>query len=429
MLQKRNNAGSKLSTTKAKGKLFYGWVVAIAGAGVILAAVNFQESFGVFVKPLIDTFGWSRTAIAGSVSTRSIMSGLISPIAGAWSDRYGPRIFILMGIILVGVSYLLASRITSLWQLYLFLSILTGIGNAAIFIPVMATVTKWFGGKSAQANGIVMSGFGMTQMIVPPIATYLIVQYSWETAFIVLGVVAWGLGTVAWYFIRTPPNIMNQPPSKSAGEGNTTKTSEAPMGAGNDYTLSEALRTRALWLLFLVFMVVAAGYQMVVIHIVVAAIDTGITPAAAAIILTLGGITNTLGRLTIGGLASKIGNKTVLVPCIIIQALALFFLTGASDLQTFYIIAMVYGLAYGGATPIIPTMAGSFFGTRSIGSIIGVLNTAFTAGVAIGPLLAGYIFDVTGSYSIAFSSTAIVMVITFLFSLLLKPPQRKALIT
>ena len=427
MLQKRNNAESTLSTTKAKRKLFYGWVVAIAGAGVIIAAVNFQYSFGIFIQPLINKFGWSRAAIAGSVSARSIVSGLISPIAGALSDRYGPRRFILMGIFMVGVSYLLASRINNLWQLYFFLSILTGIGTAVIFIPVLATVTKWFGGKSALANGIVMSGFGMTQVIIPPLATYLIVQYSWETAFIVLGVAAWGLGTVAWYFIRTPPNIMNPPLSKSAGEREATKTSENPTGVENDYTLSAALRTRTLWLLFLVFVVVATSYQMVAIHIVVAAIDTGITPEAAAIILTLSGLTNTLGRLTIGGLASKIGNRTVLVPCLLIQALALFFLAGASDLHAFYIIATVYGLAYGGVTPIVTTMAGRFFGTRSIGSIIGTLFTAYTIGVAIGPLLAGYIFDVTGSYFIAFSSAAIAMVIVFLFSLLLKPPQRKVL--
>lgn len=427
MLRKRNQTENSPST-KAGRKLSYGWVVAIAGAGMLLAAGNFLYTFGVFVKPLINKFGWSRAAISGCVSIRSIASGLGSPVVGAFSDRYGPRKFILLGVFLAGLSYLLASRITSLWHLYLFLSILTGIGIASMLVPAVATATRWFGGKSALANGIVMSGFSMAQIILPPIATYLIVQHGWETCFVILGIAAWVLGSMAWNFIRTPPNTVNQPRTEPR-EGDTPKAGETPSGAKDDYTLSEALRTRTLWIMFLVFMVVTSSYHLVIIHIIAAAIDTGISPEAAAIILTLSGVTNTLGRLTGGGLASKIGNRIVLVFCLAIQALSLFALVGASDLHVFYIIATVCGLAYGGVIPIMPTLAGSFFGTRAIGSIYGTLVTAGTAGVAIGPLLAGYIFDVTGSYSIAFLSATIALAVALLLCLLLKSPRRKALAT
>lgn len=224
MLRKRNQAENSPST-KAGRKLSYGWVVAIAGAGMLLAAGNFLYTFGVFVKPLINKFGWSRAAISGCVSTRSIVTASISPIAGSLSDRYGARKFILPGIFLVGLSYLLVSRITSLWHLYFFLSLLTGVGMAALFVPTVATVTKWFGGKSALANGIVMSGFSMAQIILPPIATYLIVQHGWETCFVILGLAAWVLGSMAWFFIRTPPNTVNQPRTETR-EGNTPKAGE-----------------------------------------------------------------------------------------------------------------------------------------------------------------------------------------------------------
>jgi len=427
MLYKGNQAEND-QLTKARRKLSYGWVVAIAGASILLVAGNFLYSFGVFVKPLINKFGWSRAAISGCVSIRSIASGLASPVVGVFSDRYGPRKFILLGIFLVGLSYLLASRITSLWHLYLFLGMLTGIGIASMLVPITATVTRWFGGKSALANGIVMSGFGMAQIILPPVATYLIVQHGWETCFIILGIAAWVLGSVVWFFIRTPSNTVNQPRTEPR-EGATPKAGETSSGAKDDYTLSEALRTRILWSMLLVFMIVTSSYHIVIIHIVAVAIDTGINPEAAAIILTLSGVTNTLGRLTGGALASKIGNRIVLVLCLAIQTLSLFALVGASDLHVFYIIAAVGGLAYGGVVPLMPTLAGSFFGTRAIGSIYGTVVTAGTAGVAIGPLLAGYIFDVTGSYSIAFLSAAISLAVALLLCLLLKPPRRKALAT
>jgi len=426
MLGKSNEAESNPPASKVRGKLSYGWVVALAGGITVLAAANFQYYFGVFLKPLINQFGWSRAAFSGCVTAANILSGLMSPVTGNLSDRYGPRKLIFVGVLLVGLSYLLSSRISSLWQLYLFLGILIGIGMGFFFTPVVATVTRWFGGRAGLANGIVMSGFGMAQILLPPIATYLILQHSWETCFIVLGMAAWGLGLLAWSFIRNPPQSMtNPPPGKSAGAGDI---SDEKTPAIDYYTLSEALRTPTLWIMLTIYMIAGICFMMMVIHIVAAAIDIGITPEAAAIILTLGGISSTLGRLILGGLASKFGNKIVLALCLAVQAPALFFLAGASDLHVFYIIAVVYGFAYAGTSPIIPTMAASLFGTRSVGSIFGTLNLAYTTGAAIGPLLAGYIFDVTGSYSAAFLSAAAAMAISFLLCLLLKRPKEKALV-
>ncbi|MFC1951629.1 MFS transporter [Chloroflexota bacterium] len=426
MLRKINRSESNPSATKVRRKLSYGWVVVIASAFIILIGGSFQYSFGVFIKPLINKFGWSRTAISASITTRSITSGLIGPIVGTLSDRYGSKKFILVGILLVGLSQILTSRITTLWHLYLFLGALAGIGISLFFVPIFAMVPKWFGDKSALGNGIVLSGFGWAQIIIPPVATYLILQYSWETCFLILGIAALVLGTVAWSFIRTPPNTVKQPQAKPI-EADAPKASEPPTGVKDNYTLSEALRTPALWIMLLIFAIIAASYQMVVIHIIVAAIDIGLTSEAAAIILSLSGIGNIAGRLILGGLATKIGNKITLSFCLASQALALFFLAGASDLYAFYIIAAIHGFGYGGSTPIVFTMAGSFFGTKSIGSIIGTINAAYALGIAAGPLWAGYIFDVTGSYYTAFLYASIAVMISFLLCLLLKPPRRKTL--
>lgn len=323
MLPEKDKIESNLSTA-ARKKLFYGWVAVIAGTFIIFIAGNFQYSFGVFVKPLINKFGWSRAAISGTVTTRSITSSLASPIAGVLGDRYGFKSLILIGLCLVGLSYLLTSRITSLWQLYLSLGALTGIGISTFYVPIIAIATKWFGSRAGLANGIIMSGFGWAQIITPPVATYLILRYSWETSCIVLGIAALVLGTAAWRFIRTPPNSLSQPLAEPT-EGDIPKTGVTINKTEDNYTLAEAIRTPALWNIFLILMLAAGCYQLVIIHIVAAATDTGITPGAAAIILTFTGITNTLGRLMLGGLAMRIGNKTVLTFSVAIQALALFF--------------------------------------------------------------------------------------------------------
>ena len=414
-----------MSAKTARGKLSYGWVVAILGAFVLFIAGNFQYTFGVLVKPLIDRFGWSRAAISGGVTARSIAGGLVSPIAGTLGDRYGHRKLILIGIILVGLSFLLAAYITSLWQLYVFLGMLAGIGMSFIFVPLVSVTTQWFGTKSGLANGIVLSGFGWAQIIIPPAATYLILQYSWETCLIVLGIAVLVSGTVAWHFIRTPPSIMPQPLTEP-GERDNPEVIETTARAMDDFTLSEALRTPALWQLFVVLLVTAACFQLVVIHIIVAAIDIGITPEAAAIILTISGVTNTAGRLILGYLSTKIGNKVILAFCLAVQAVVLLLLAGVNDLHGFYILAAVYGLVYGGVFPLMPTLTGSLFGTRSMGAIFGIINAAYPLGGAIGPLLGGYIFDVTGSYQAAFTSAAIATVMVFVLCLLLKAPRRKS---
>jgi MFS family permease len=417
-LKNEMGAENKFPQSVVPRKLLYGWVVAIAGGVILVAAQNIQYSFGVFLKPLINQFGWSRTAISGCVTIRSIIGGTISPISGILSDRYGPKKLIFAGILIVGLSYLWASRLSSLWELYLTLGVLTGLGTGSILTPLVATTTRWFGSRAGLANGIVMSGFSISQVILPPVVTYLILQYSWGTCLRILAIAALGIGLGAWSFIKSPPRSVTNLDS-SRGTGNMVKAVEHPPATGN-YSLTEAFHTPTLWLLLIINMIVAICYQMVVIHIVAAAVDEGATLEAAAIILSITGVTGMLGRIIMGGLANKFGAKIVLALCLVIQGPALFFLAGASDIRLFYVYCAVFGFAYSGTTPIIPTMAASIFGTRSVGSIFGILNLGYTFGVAIGPLLAGYTFDATGSYSGAFLSAAGALFLAFLLCLMIK---------
>ncbi|MDP2647292.1 MAG: MFS transporter [Desulfobacterales bacterium] len=411
MISKNSTAPHDLGGGKIKEKLSYGWLVAAAGCVLILVGANFQYSFGVFLKPLIKQFGWSRAAISGSVTLRSIISGVMSPFTGGLSDRYGPKILIFIGILFVGAGYLLAARLEHLWQLYVYLSIFVGIGMGLFYTPVVGTVTKWFGAKSAFPNGILLSGFGLSQIIVPPVATHLIIRYGWATCFAVLGLTTLVVGLAAWSFVRLPA----QPGALKSGDDRAV--------AERARTLSMALHSPAFWIIFAVYFIVALCYQMVAIHVVAAAMDEGISAAAAALILTFAGITNTIGRLTMGSLAGRIGNKNTFLICLAIQTPMLFILSRAHSLYVFYLVALVYGMFYAGISPLIPTLSASLFGTASVGVTFGILNLGYTAGISIGPFVGGFVFDLTGHYASAFLSASVIMALTFLSCLALKLPE------
>ncbi len=406
---------------KRKG-LFQGWPVAAAASAMMFTAGNFQYIFGVFVSPLVTYFGWSRAAIAWSVSIRNIVSVVTMPVAGKMSDRFSPRIFILAGVLAISLSYWLSSRITSLWQLYVSFGILSGFGLGLMVVPAVATVSRWFGGKSALANGIVYGGFGLAQVALPPLATWTIMRYGWVVCFTGFAILAFVGGTITWFFVKVPPKVLkllSDKPSQAEPSGAIKEQNEKV------WTLSSAWHTRTLWNLVLIQVVVAICFQTIMIHIVAAAIDIGIVPEAAALILTVSGITNTTGRLLVSSLAGRIGNKVVLVICLAAQGILLFFLLGVKTLPAFCLITGIYGVFYGGIPPLMPTITAEYFGTQSFGSIFGVVSPAYTLGSAIGPLAAGYIFDITGRYYLAFLSAAILMVLVFILSITLSSPSIK----
>lgn len=417
------NHDDKTATDKVSRKANYGWIIAITGASIMFVNAQFLYSFGVFVRPLIDNFGWSRGAISSIASTRSIITALLSPVAGTLTDRYGSKKLIILGVFLCGLAFILSWRATSLWQFYLTLGVLIGISNGIIITPTLVTVNKWFAGKSSLANGITMTGPSLAQILVPPTVTFLIVRYGWENSLIIIGVAIWLLGTSAWSFFRSPATRATaQLPSQ------TTINSKPNNANSTDFTLSEALHTTSFWIIFTVYVVAAICFQAVVIHIVVAAIDIGATPAAAAGILTVMGITNTVGRLVISGLSDRFGKTTVLAIAMGLTAVLLFLLAQAADLGTFYIVTALYGMFYGSTIPNILSLGSSLFGMKAVGAIIGTLTLGYLAGAAIGPVLGGCIFDATGSYYIAFLITAIASGIAFLLCLVLRPPRKKNLL-
>jgi MFS family permease len=380
----------------------------------MFSAGNFQYIFGVFVTPLFAYFGWSRASIAWAVSIRNIATSAITPVAGPLSDRFGAKRFIIAGVATISLSYLLATRISSLWQLYVSLGILTGVGIGLMVVPGIAIVSRWFGGKSALAYGVVFAGFGLAQVILPSVATWTILHYGWAVCFTGLAILAAVGGPVCWYFIKIPP-----PKAPQAGLGRV----EVSPSEGEGWTVRAALHSWTLWSLALIYVVIAICYQIITIHIVAAAIDSRIPALSAAIILTVAGITNTAGRLIVSGIANKVGARRMLIGALAAQAVLMFFLMGAKTLPAYCVVVGLYGLFYGGMPPLVSAITGDYFGMKYFGSIFSIVNLFYNVGSTIGPLTAGYIFDATGRYSLAFLSAGIAMTLAFALSLTVRRPN------
>ncbi len=393
------------SGSAPKSRVYYGWVIVVASLVLLIGSFGTQISFGVFLKPLADEFGWSRAATSGAMSLLMGVSGVIGMVMGRLSDKYKVRTVIAIGILVGAASYFLLSTMTSLWQLYIYFGVGGGICMGSTYTPVGATISKWFAKKRALALGLALMGIAVGQMIFSPLSAYLIVASSWRTAYFVLGVAV---------LVCALPALVFMGRSAPSGEDVTQGTSgerrrESPSRAG--MTTGQAARTPPFWMLMVTGLVISAGFYMVAAHIVPAATDEGISTTAAALILTVSSV-GSLGGTALGwSITVKLGNKNALLLLIAGEALGMFLFIFTKGAWAFYVVAFIFGFSFGGASPVRQAMATPLFGLKAIGAILGFAYLAWSVGGVAGPYLAGLIFDVNESYRLAFLIGGIMLVV------------------
>jgi OFA family oxalate/formate antiporter-like MFS transporter len=343
-------------------------------------------------------------------------------ILGGWaSDRYGPKVVTFIIGSFTGISLILTSQTTSAWQLVITYGFLLSLGTGAVFPVVNSTASRWFHKKRGLALGITTSGTGLGIIIMAPFATYLISHFSWRTAFLVLGVIAWlVIASLSLLLKRDPRDIGLLPDGvKSEASQNRIHT-RASKPKLSDFSLSQAFRTSQFWFLGFVWFFMSLNIYLIIVHVVPYAVDTGISPMDAAVILSLVGGVSILGRIGVGRVSDIIGRKAPAIACALLQVGALLWLMYSRDLWMFYTFAMVYGFTWGGFALVTTALIGDIFGMHSIGSIMGVISVGWALGAAAGPVIGGWIFDVTGNYFLAFVTGAAAILITTLLVALIR---------
>ncbi len=400
---------------------YYGWVVLAACVVIALLTTGVQSSFGVFLKTLQDDFNWSRAAISLVPSINLLVTCLFFPLAGWLSDTRGPRAVVAAGGLLCAAGMALASRLGAPWQLYVYYSVMVGIGVACASTPATATVTRWFERRRGLALGIVQTGTALGTMTLAPLAGYVISAHGWRSAYVVISLLTLMVVAAAFWLRKQPPAGL--PPEERAASGGRPGTSAFPEGG---LSLGEALGTRAFWLMFLMYALSYGTLMMNMGHLVARVEDAGIASERAASCLTALGAGNIVGFLGGGMLSDRLGRKPVMAVSLVLQSALLVWLINAGSYWMFLAFAALWGVVVGGWAPLMPTVAGELFGLRRIGSIVGAISMTYGVGGAVGLYGAGYVYTATGSYTAAYAVGVGALLVSAAIVLVLRAPRARA---
>ncbi len=420
-----------LFLTKALNKVFYGWVV-VAGlfvASISLSGVRF--SFGVFLKSLASEFALSRAATSSVYSLYMLLGSFFAVAAGLSFDRYGPRIIILLMGIFAGMGLLLTSQANAPWQLYITYSLLLALGTSSTYLIAMSAVSRWFDRKRGLALGIAGSGAGMGMLAWAPLATFLIDNFDWRMAYIIMGVVVMLVVLPLSQLLKRDPHEIRTLP-----DGEEADLTPAPLAGRKAEGIAslparlrmvEVFKARSFWLIMFIWFGFATNLSLVITHLVPHITDLGFSAEKAAAIFGLIGGASIFGRVLMGAVSDRIGGKKACIIAALIQAVSMLWLVWWHDMRIFYLFAVVFGFAYGGMAPLIPEIVADAFGLDKIGSILGTVELGFGAGSAVGSAMGGLIFDVRHSYSVAFLTGGVVLLLVAMLTALIKKETDKGI--
>ncbi len=405
-----------------KSKYFYGYNIVAASFIIQAVCIGPLFTYGVFFKQFQAELGWSRTVISGASSLAFFIMGAMGIVAGRLNDRIGPRIIMVVSGISLGLGYLFMAQMQSPWQLYFLYGIMVGIGFSTHDVITLSTVARWFVKRRGMMSGIIKVGTGAGQLIVPLIAAALIAAYGWRHSYTIIGAIALVILVAAALVLYRDPRDKGQlPDGNSADDAGFVATD-----AERSIPLDKAVRKGAFWILCVAEFTIFFCLLTMVVHIVPHATDLGLPPGtAAAVLSTIGGV-SMVGRFTMGTANDKIGGKRSLIICFVILLCGLLWLQISGKAWMLFLFATVYGFSHGGFFTVMSPTVAELFGTGSHGLLFGLILFSGTIGGAVGPVLAGRMFDVTGSYQGVFWVLTGLALTGLILILMLGPLQKAA---
>ena len=404
--------------------LHYGWVMVIISAVILFSLGLTLFPFGVFLEPITEELDWARGPMTLAFSISTLLAGVFGIVTGRLSDRFGPRPLVIFAGISTGVSFLLMSRISELWHVYLIWGLLVSTAVSCCFAPIKSTVARWFNSNRGMAISLTVVGFGAGGIVWPIVCRLLIDSYGWRQAYVIMGFIAFVAFLIPAMFLKHSPQRAGLKPY---GYNAETKQNRSRFEAEKVLTLKEAAGTGHFWLFGAILFFHMFCIQTISVHIVPSATDIGIEATVAAGILSSFAAVSLFGQVATGYIADKIGNRKILVINLGIAMLALLLLPLARNTWSLYLVVSLLGTT-GGIVPLQPLLAAELFGLKSVGVILAGIMFFGTIGSAIGPTLAGYIIDNTGSYNPAFLTCAAFGVMAFMLGVFLLPRRKSTIV-
>jgi len=384
--------------------------VVVAGAFLIQAVtIGFVFAYGVFFTELEQAFGWSRTMLSAASSVGFLSMGLLAILAGRLNDRFGPRWVLTITGLCTSLAYLLMSGISQPWHLFLIYAGLIGVGLAAHDVVTLSTVARSYPRRRGLMTGIVKVGTAFGQMLMPLIVVLVIAKTGWRDTFVAMGISGAVLLCVAAWMTGL---------DSSAESGRDDLDRES-----TGFAFAQARATPQLWLLCAMQFFFFSCLTTIPVHIVPHGIDSGMTAAAAATLLSTIALSSIAGRLLVGFSIDKLGGRTSYIICILPLVMSLIALVFIQDTWLFYGFAVLYGFAHGGLFTVVSPTIAEYFGLREHGAIFGAVVLFGTLGGAAMPIIAGMIFDHLQSYQLAFVLLSALALASLLCATRLIPPQ------
>jgi MFS family permease len=382
---------------RGESTFFYGYFVAGASLAMMLTMWGSYYAFGVFFKPVLNEFGWTRAMTSSAISLASVSNGILTIAMGGITDRFGPRIVMTFCGLLLGLGLLLMSQMSSLLHLYVLYGIFVGAGMSGAFVPLISTVARWFLRRRGLMTGIVAAGSGLGALIGPPLVSRLLSAYGWRLSYAIVGGIVLVVVTLLAQFVKKDPAQVGQ---LSYGE-DATGHGEANLRV-EGLTLKETAFSRRFWVFFPTGFCYGYNVFAIMVHVVPHAIDLKMSALHAANVMAAIGGGGILGKVFLGKGGDIIGSRHILMIGFILTSIGLIGMIPANAAWMLFTSAGIFGFGYGAIAVAHSPLIAELFGLRSHGLIFGVFNFAIMAGAAMGPLMTGHIFDVTNHYRIAF---------------------------
>jgi MFS family permease len=409
----------------SRWKIYHGWLVVAVGFILLLLMFGTRLSFGLYIKPMAESFGASRACISGSQSLYMIMYAVFALIAGSLSDKYGPKRVLVAGSIFMGVGMLLASQITSVWQYYLSYGVLVGIGSGSVYVPVIGAVSKFFTRHRNFAIGITTSGSGFGIYLIPPFMEKVVEAQGWHTAFFYTALLLLGIGvSLPLVFLQgrgLPEDTMVEAqgePTRKGGEGmpQSLEASEDNW-LQKHYTLLQAMSTVPFWTYFAMYFIICFVIDGVIfVHMYPYLTDIGLSGQTAAKVLGYLGLISTVAMIAFGPLGDRVNKRKLLAGLFALHTFLLFWLIHIKSELSLWLLTVFYGILLGAAWPLTVSMLADIFGSRSVSSILGACTLGFGMAGLIAPWMAGHIFDLYKSYVPVFYFTILLSFLGVVFT-------------
>ncbi|MDP6452749.1 MAG: MFS transporter [SAR202 cluster bacterium] len=406
---------------------FYGWIVLFsAGSSQFVRNAAASLTLAVFVYPISEDLGWSRTLIAGAASVGGLAASGAAPIVGWIVDKYGARIVLSASVLVLGISTMSLAWATAPVAFYVAYGVGRVLFNTTIQIASSVVVSRWFIRMRGRASGLLGMSHAIGMTLFPFVASLVILYRDYQTAWIVLGLAAWiiALLPVSLLIAETPEDVGLRPDGDSDDpetEAGDTVAPEEPA-----WTPRQAIRTPALWILALGIGFLFVIHSGVNIHLVAYLRDQGLGEAESAAAISVTAILTAVGSLAWGWIVERLPARYALAGVALVMAVASPAFITADTVAEAYAYAGLFGFALSGLLVVPPVAYADYFGRRSLGTIRGISEPFMSLGQAIGAVTSGLIYDATDSYTIAFWTFSVIAVVTAIAVASARQPVQKA---